>query len=169
VAGVGASKWGKYGVRNRPRKHGRKPAGEASACHLRVRLPFAVQVHAPFPPPPVSIDLYNRASPTRPLPAGEAACSRHEQSTLSSHLPLPARRPPAPRSGRPPPASALRPPDRAGADPAFSGEFPAFLCFARASVGSVIRACGVVLYAWNGFGVEFGSFYALLSAETGDP
>ena len=89
--------------KHRPRRHKRTPTDEVSACHLRVRLPFAgavhpVQVHAHFPPPHITITtrLYNRASPTLfPFPAASPA-ARH---TLESSSSCPIRRAAAPRPG----------------------------------------------------------------------
>jgi hypothetical protein len=168
------SKCGKYGVRHRPRK----PAAEASAERLPPACALticeccpsgAVQVHEPFPPSPVCI-LYNRASPPLGHSSVRKAATRTEHALDSSPVPLlPVRRPAASRSTRP--LSALRPPDRAGRRSSFSGEFPAFLCSACASVGPVVRACGVGVIpvpGTDGFGVVFGSFCAFVSAETGD-
>jgi len=132
-----ASKCGKYGVRNRPRNHkGSRPAKQAPATcvcayHLRCK------VHAPFPPPPVSILSITAPSPTRPLPAGEAAGTNRARSRVFVLSPHGA--PPRPRSGRSP--SGPRP-SSAGSRwgrSSFSGEFPAILCPACGPVGSVVR------------------------------
>jgi hypothetical protein len=162
-----ASKCGKYGVRNRPRNHKGKPPRPAkqNGSHLRVRLPFPVQVHAPHLP------LLPRLHPlpTRPLSAGqqgEAACSRQPGTNrAASRLPLPARRPLAPPVGSTPLRSPPFVRRIAWGVSSFSGEFPAFLCsalrsrwFGRASAARFCIRDRVP-----------GSFYALLSAETGDP
>lgn len=149
-------------VRNRPGEHERKPAGEASASRhlLRVRLPFAVQVHAPFPPP-----LSPSTSITAPPPLGHSQLGRQRAAgtnRASSRVFFLSPR----AAGRvdPPLASARR--IARAVDPAS----PVSSLPSSASVGSVVVACAVVWYqgAWNGFGVEFRSFHALLSAEMGD-
>ena len=126
----------------------RKPAGKASACHLRVRLPFAVQGACTFPSSPCLHPLYNRAFPHSATPSRGG--SGHEQSTLSSLRPLPARRPPrAPGRVDPPPALALRPPDLAGVDPAsLVSSLPSSAPLAAPLVRSCV--CGAVLYQGQG-------------------
>lgn len=147
--------------------HGSRPAKQAPAtcvCGYNLRvLPIRCSAGAcTFPSSPLSPSSITAPPPLGHSPQGR---QRHKQSTPSSRRLLPVRR--ADRLDSP---SALRLPDRGGRRSSFSGEFPAFLCSACASVGSVVRAYGVVLCqgAWNGFGVEFGSFYAFGSAEMGD-
>ena len=125
----------------------RKPAGKASACHLRVRLPFPVQVHAPH----LSLLPRLHPLPTRPLPAGQQA-SRGRQRAAGSparteqrvFFPSPHGDPSRPRSGRPP--SGLRP-SSAGS----RGGYPASLVSSLPSSAPLCAPVGSVVRLRRGF------------------